>query len=773
LNIYFSIEYYLWVRSISRERVPRVRRLTDSLISLVLIAISSYVFMTTVPFLPGAPVIPLIISLLLGVTAYRLPGYSDTFLALIVFFSIAWQFLLFILPPSPSEAGVEWQAVWFSVAFVLAILALNMLSAIFEPLAVSSAALASALLLTRYFYIAPALLAVPLLVRGVGSMIPTAYSFIATSLPLIVLENALRGDRGLPILFSYLGDLRDNIREPIPSLNIFAVGISSMISDRWRDVVQYFSSGAVLGLVVPLLCLSISFVLAAIATRYALRLYERIPQLENRELVRRALRPIVVSITSVGVFSLLLVSLSPSNIGGYLTGFQENPGLLEQLFLWSLAIGLVFSVKEAVLYSLEGSEEAREALKEAISEGEKGFSSLSSMVRLVSTKAPSIDLSEEVRELEEVKAALRDAAARLPIAKRQLVEEALKRVRGSYLPRIREMPGRIRGKVVEEILRLDTACKKCNYTLRSAGVKGPLLPEVSEVPRTEDLEQVLSYYEEYVSKVRASTSSLYSLYIKSVESINKLFSSEIASLPPEHMNPASLLNSGNYPEAVELVAGLWRSLQESVGPKLATACPEIVEAASRLESVLRGEDLGRLRAIISSIGDACRGVGGAVDLVRAVEELRALLISAVDAAMRDLERVRRVEALLEKLDPAASRGLELRSPRMAGELLRVRRDLEGGEASLPRIVSLSIAVRDVLWSYTVSAREDESKILILSQYPLARAIIDGYIKSRGEVNIEELPFTPSASEVYARIYSRSSRNVVYREEEAVIRVAEV
>jgi len=762
------------VWSISRVKVPRVRKFSDSLISLSLIAVSSYVFMTNVPFLPGAPVIPLIISLILGLVAFRVPGYSDTFLALIVFFSIAWQFLGFILPPSPSIAGVDWQAIWLSTAFVLAILALNMLSAISEPLAVSSAALASALLMTRYFYIAPALLVVPSLVRGFGSMIPTAYSFIATSLPLIVLENALRGDKGLPALFTYLEVLKENIREPIPSLNIFAVGIPpSMISERWRDVVQYFSSGAVLGLIAPLTCLSISFVFAAVAARSVLRLYERIPQLENRVFIKRVARPLIASITSVGVFSLLLVSLSPSNIGGYVTGFQEDPELLGQLFLWALAVGSMFSAREAVLYSLEGAEEAGDALREAISEGEKGYSAVSSMVKLISSKAPSVDLSEEVRELEEIGAALRDAGARLSIAKRPLIEEALTRVRGLYLPKIRDMPGRIRGKIVEELMRLDSACKKGNYTLKGAGVRGHLFPEISEAPGAEDLEHVTSYYEEYVSRVRASVSSLYTLYIKSVESINKLYGEEIISPPPDHMNPASLLNAGSYSDAVELVSGLWRSLQESVGQRLASTCTEILEAVSRLEGVLRGEDLERLRAILASIGDSCRGAGGAISLAGAVEDLRGLLISAVSAAIKDLERVRRVEALLERLDPIASKGLELRSPRMAGELQRVKLDLEASVVSLPKMVTLSAAVRDILWNYLVSVREDESKIMTLSQYPLAKVFIDIAIKSKGSINIEELPFTASASEVYARIYSRSSRNVVYIEEEAVIRVAQM
>ena len=70
--------------------MSRVRRLTDSIISSILIIIASYISMTTIPFLPGAPVIPLIISLILGIISYRAVGYSDTLLALIVFFSIAW-----------------------------------------------------------------------------------------------------------------------------------------------------------------------------------------------------------------------------------------------------------------------------------------------------------------------------------------------------------------------------------------------------------------------------------------------------------------------------------------------------------------------------------------------------------------------------------------------------------------------------------------------------------------------------------------------------------
>ncbi|MEM4969851.1 MAG: hypothetical protein QXE01_01210 [Sulfolobales archaeon] len=754
--------------------MPRVRRLTDSIISSILIIIASYIFMNTIPFLPGAPVIPLIVSLILGIISFRVPGYSDTFLALIVFFSIAWQFLGFVLPPSPSASNINWQAIWLSMATILAILALNMLSGIFEPLAVSSAALASAMLLTDYFYLAPVLLVMPFLIRGASGMIPTAYSFIATSLPLVILENALRGSRDLPILFSKLAYLAENIRKPIPSLNIFVSGIPpDIISNRWYDVYTYLSGGGVLTLIVPLLSLSISFVFSAIATRAVLRIYERLPQIEGREFVRRVMRPLIASITSVGVFSILLLSLSPTNIGGYRTGFQEDPKSLEYLFLGAVVLGALFSAKEAVLIRLESFEMSRESLREAISEGEKGYSYLSSMLKLVSSRAPNIDFSGEARELEEIRVVLRDASAKLSISKKPVIDETLSRIRTTYLPRIRDMPARIVGKVAEEILKLDSACKKCNYILRGAGVREPLLPEVSELPRSDGLEYLLNYYSEYIARLRSSITSLYELYVKSVGSINRLLGEEIASPPPQHMNPVSLMNSGSYIDAIELLGGLWRSLQENVGSRLGSACPNLLEAISRLEGVLRGGDLARLKEISNMLSDSCRGVGGAVELEKNIEELRKLLLSALEWAIKDLERVKKVESLLERLETAAVKGIELRSPKLASELQRIKREVEVSRNSISNIVSISIMARDILWNYMVSVREDEAKILVLSQYRLARAIIDNMIRGRGGVSIEDLPFTPSASEIYARIYSRSARNVVYNEEEEMIRVAEM
>ncbi|MDT7889891.1 MAG: hypothetical protein RQ885_13085 [Desulfurococcales archaeon] len=754
--------------------MPRVRRLTDSVIASILIMISSYVFMTTIPFLPGAPVIPLIISLILGVLYFRLPGYSDTFLALIVFFSIAWQFLGFVLPPSPSTSNVNWQVIWLSTAAILAILALNMLSGIFEPLAVSSAALASALLLTDYFYLAPILLVMPSLVRGVGSIVPTAYSFIATSLPLIILENALRGSGDLPVLISKLAYLGENLRKPIPSLNVFVSGIpQDVISDRWRDVVTYLGGGGVLTLIAPLISLSISFVFAAIVTRGVLRLYDSMPQLESREIARRATRPLIASLTSVGVFSILLLSLSPRNIGGYKTGFGDDPASLEYLFVGAILLGALFSAKEIVLIRLEASEEAREALREAIAEGERRYASLSSMIKLILSRAPYIDLSEETRELEEIGAALRDTRARLSIAKKPMLDEALSRIRTTYMERIREMDVRLRSRVAEEILELDSACKKCNYSLKEAGVRENLLPEISELPRTEDLENLLNLYSEYIGKIRSSVAHLYELYVKSIESTNRLFGDASISPPQTYVNPLSLMNTGSYVDAIELLAGLWKSLQENIGPRLVSACPNILETVSRLESVLRGKDLEMLKTISDSIKDSCRGVGGVLGLEKQVEELRKLLLSALEWAIKDLEKVKRVEGLLERLDPQAVRGLELRSPKLVSELQEIRKEVMASEVSLSSIVSLTSIARNALWNYIVSIKEDEAKILILSQYQLARAIIDSIISTRGGASIDDLPFTPNASEVYARIYSRSTRNIVYSEDEAVIKVAKM
>jgi len=756
----------------SGQRWVGVRAMADSALTSIMVAVSSYVFMTHVKFLPGEPVIPALISILLGFTAFRTPGYSDIFLALIVFSSISWQFLGFTIPPSASTANVNWQILWFSAAFILLILALNTASAIFEPLAVSSAALASALLLTEYYYLAPLFLVMPSLIKGVRSIYPTAYSFIATSLPLIILENALRGERSIPVIFSHLDRLASSIRPSIPSFNVFITGLpSDIIYPGWRDVLSYLGGG-VLVLIIPLICLSISFILSATIARIVLWFFDRLPYLENREAIKMIARPPIVAITSSITFSLVLVLLSPRNVGGYITGYGDNPDHILYLLAGGLAIGALFSARKVILNRLETIEGVRRRLGEAIERADSISKSIETRLELVSAKAPSIDVDSERRLLEEVRAALSDARKRLAIGKYSMLEEALKRFTESYLPRLGDASQRLGGRVVEEIMRIDSACKKGNYILANCGVKSISLPQAPELPGyIEDLESLLNIYSEYISRVRGAVSSIYSLYVRSISSINKLLGSDVISLPPDQVNPISLMNSGDYVEAIELVTDLWRSFQENLGERLRLSCSQLLDALSRLDGVVRPEGQAVFRDIVRSIGDSCTGVGSIASLEDSIERLRSFAVGEVEKAIKDLDRINRVGALLEKLDPVAAKGLELRTPRMAGDLSRALEALSRGSQSIPSMVAALTSTREILWSYTVSLREDESKILILSQYPLARSVLDSIIKARGSAHIEELPFTPSASEIYARIYSRSAKNVEYNEEEAVIRVA--
>ncbi|MCX6653630.1 MAG: hypothetical protein NTY03_00765, partial [Candidatus Bathyarchaeota archaeon] len=77
---------------------PKIRTNVDKYTSAIIIGISTFAFMSTVNFLPGAPVFSIFVSLLLFFAAiYKSPKLSSGILSIIVLISIIYQLTGFMV----------------------------------------------------------------------------------------------------------------------------------------------------------------------------------------------------------------------------------------------------------------------------------------------------------------------------------------------------------------------------------------------------------------------------------------------------------------------------------------------------------------------------------------------------------------------------------------------------------------------------------------------------------------------------------------------------
>ena len=203
----------------SRSRA-RVTAYTSALI----IAVASSVYLAVVPFLPAPPVFPILVGLGLGALSLRNRGVSVAVLYLLVYFSVLWQMIGFGFFQLLS-AGVG-----VAVLLAMAVPLIPFMTKRVELSSMALAVLAVALMLTpAYFVSIPLVAAAALTFGGFASLEALAAAFVFLLTPFLLLENALyfttTSGATAPIIFGQFTLLSQNLRPPLPGLNVLLTGL--------------------------------------------------------------------------------------------------------------------------------------------------------------------------------------------------------------------------------------------------------------------------------------------------------------------------------------------------------------------------------------------------------------------------------------------------------------------------------------------------------------------------------------------------------------------
>ena len=203
----------------SRSRA-RVTAYTSALI----VAVASSVFLEVVPFLPAPPILPLLVGLALGGLSLRNKGVAIATLYLLVYFSVLWQMIGFGFFQLLS-AGVG-----VAVLLAMAVPLFPFLTKRVDLSSMALAILAVALMLTPAYFVSIPLVAVAALTFGsLASLEALALTFVFFLTPFLLLENALyfttTSGATAPIIFGQFSLLAQNLRPPLPGLNILLTGL--------------------------------------------------------------------------------------------------------------------------------------------------------------------------------------------------------------------------------------------------------------------------------------------------------------------------------------------------------------------------------------------------------------------------------------------------------------------------------------------------------------------------------------------------------------------
>ncbi len=293
--------------------------------SALIIAIASSVYLTVVPFLPASPIVPILVGVGLGALSLRNRGISIATLYLLVYFSVLWQMIGFGFFQLLS-AGV-------GLAVLLA-MALPLLPFMLKRVELSSMALAvlavSLMLTPAYFVSIPLIAAAALTFGGFASLEALAASFIFFLTPFLLLENALyfttTSGATAPIIFGQFSILAQNLRPPLPGLNVLLTGLpANYLSHSALPVSTWLSQSSGI-LLIPMVILGVILVVSSSIGGVARTLIERLEK--SREMtgrVKLVLAPLVVAVVTPTVFIVLLTLLSRPESGGFQTSLTERP----------------------------------------------------------------------------------------------------------------------------------------------------------------------------------------------------------------------------------------------------------------------------------------------------------------------------------------------------------------------------------------------------------------------------------------------------------------
>ena len=732
--------------------------------SAFIIAVSSSVFLAVVPFLPAPPVFPILVGLGLGALSLRNRGISVATLYLLVYFTVLWQMIGFGFFQLLS-AGVG-----VAVLLAMAIPLIPFTTKRVELSSMALAVLAVALMLTpAYFVSIPLVAAAALTFGGFASLEALAAAFIFLLTPFLLLENALyfttTSGATAPIIFGQFTILSQNLRPPLPGLNVLLTGLpANYLSHSVIPVSTWLSQSSGV-LLIPMVALGVVLIVSSSIGGLARTFTERFEK--SREMtgkVKLVLAPLVVAVVTPAFFILLLTLLSRPGSGGFQTSLTNDPSHLQAIYMLSSAFLLTttFIGRESLILRYERVQVGTEGLEKLMEVCSAKMKGMQELLDQVSTWVPSMSLSGERRSMSEYSAYLADARRQMSGASAALISQFQTQLEASVLRPLSEMPEVLRGRVASEIRGLISATATANNHLQEASVSLHY-PDIPGVAQNAPLSDLVRAYEIATAAIKDVTEKLSDLYGKESTALDALMGQDEVNPP---VSAAVLLQSHEFTGVMRLVAeeywlNFYLRWAEHVDQKKAA----LLGRMKNLDYAVGEAELERLRAVEKVIAEAKPANSSATH--EGLRELRVIIEEVVTQAASGADRV---GAMLESLELKSVRTLRFETMNRLGEVVALKKKLEAVGVSFDGLTKFLENASGVLRSQADAWKSDHDNLVVLAQYPLAKRIIGKMLRDQPSLALAKLPYQRRVAALYAQLYATGSPDVEFDEEGDVLKV---
>jgi len=738
------------------EARTRVNKYTTSPI----IALASFFFLTIVPLLPGAateaPILPLLIGVGLGISSLRNPKWASRILCTLVFFSILYQLIGFGLielfkPSSPRYTGFGWIGL-VVILILIIVLVVSLLSANIEPTSMALAILAVALMLTPQYYLSVAMLVAAAAIGGLLSIGPVSITFVATLSPLLMIENAIyyasHSRDTPPIIFSQLTNLANNRIKPLPGLNIFLTPPADYLSRFSKDFVQFILSGSLSILVVPTILLAIVFSSSASIAGTVNSALNRFSVFERTNRILRIISPFVASIATPIAFFLLITSLP--DVGGYQTSLPNDS---IYMISGSLLLGLLFTTRELLIQRLERVEKAKARLLTCLERVRTGKQRALETVDKIVKGAPTADLGEERKALDECSSHITDIERGIQTASYESLTGWIGELEQRRLPFLENLPETLRLRMLNELNTLSSLTSTFNTILQESGVQ-LRFPELATLSGQMSLDDALQTYDKVVPSIKEAATKLFDEYISATNSFNILMDREVIAPP---VNPIYLFDSYDYLTGMKLLAEeYWLNFHASYNQELEGKIKTLSSNLAQFVEMSDDELRTKVEEVLKSVENA--RPADSTYILQKMMELQGLLAEVVDAALTQAEQL---EKIIKTFTTTSVDLVHFEVIGQSNRLQVLKDELKTMRPTFGNLVKFIQTVTSSFGDQAERRRKDENNLIILSQYSAAKKVIEHLMQNRNVLEISDLPFQHEAAIIFTRLYSMTNPSVRY------------
>lgn len=751
------------------EARSRVNRYTVS----VALALSSFVFLSVVPFLPGMPEFAILIAVAIGIASLRSQAIAAGMLLAVVSLAVGYQLISFGL----ANFALTGQTAHLELGLLGLLALIDIIFAVRQPASVALSVLAVALMLTPAYYLSIGVLVIAIGIGGMRAVGAVSASFVATLLPFVVLENAIATSRGIvnastgPIIFTQFSLLESSFAPSLQQLNVVAqhppaTSVGSILP-------AYLSGGTAIDLLIPMMVVAVILGATVAMAGMASSLLERLDWRWRYGLSSRTTAPLVAAFGMSAGFAVLIAGIAPATtMEAFLAtdspsagqALAHDPYAPALLILGAMVLGLALSLREAGIQRLERVELTRKELRSLVERTYDMMGKAKDVIQAIQNGAPTVATRDLARRINEQESALSDISTGLGSADYLSLSAWVDAVKARILPDVEGTPDTLRLRIVDGLKKYESLGSAYDNLLENAGLHERFgIPHVDEKI---DYLQAIERYREVTARIQASVRKMFEDYRIATGAFNAIMNRELISPP---IDPESLIENREFLSSMKLVTEeYWLNFENTYADDLRSKVEAVDAELRELRSVVDGRMAQEVQRTLTSLAEPRPQNSPAI--LGSLTELVATLKEKLDATETELVRL---GELVDALSAKARKMVHFEMLSLRGLVEELRSDAGGLGPNLEGVADYTKRLTRATRRLEEMKRSDFRSILMLVHYGDAKDYIETRLAETKALRIADLPFSGPAALLYARLLADSTRSIRYDDlnEEVVARNA--